>query len=46
VSHAVQLAGGEVEDVVLGCAQQQGSPGANIARQALLRARLPESVPG
>jgi acetyl-CoA C-acetyltransferase len=37
---------GEVEDVVLGCALQQGSTGGNVARQALLRAGLPDTVPG
>jgi acetyl-CoA C-acetyltransferase len=36
----------EVEDVILGCALQQGSTGGNVARQALLRAGLPASVPG
>ncbi|MFD4137487.1 acetyl-CoA C-acyltransferase [Streptomyces sp. NPDC058572] len=49
LSHAVQragLEGGEVEDVVFGCAMQQGSSGGNVARQAALRAGLPDSVPG
>jgi acetyl-CoA C-acetyltransferase len=49
IAHAVQragLAGCEVEDVVMGCAMQQGSSGANVARQGLLRAGLPETVPG
>jgi acetyl-CoA C-acetyltransferase len=49
ISHAVQRAGidpAEVEDVVIGCAMQQGSTGGNIARQALLRAGLPVTVPG
>ena len=36
----------EVDDVVMGTALQQGSTGFNIARQAGLRAGLPESVPG
>ncbi len=35
-----------VEDVVLGCALQQGCTGFNVARQAALRAGLPVSVPG
>ncbi|MDI2033541.1 acetyl-CoA C-acyltransferase [Paenarthrobacter nitroguajacolicus] len=35
----------EVEDVVLGCAMQEGTTGFNVARQALLRAGLPETVP-
>lgn len=49
VSHAVQragLEGGEVEDLILGCALQQGSSGGNIARQAVIRAGLPETVSG
>ncbi len=37
---------GEIEDVTLGCASQQGAQGMNVARQALLRAGLPLSVPG
>ena len=36
----------EVEDVVMGCAMQQGTTGSNIARKALLRAGLPSSVAG
>ena len=35
-----------VEDVVLGCAIQQGTTSFNVARQAALRAGLPVSVPG
>ena len=48
VGEVVRRAGvdpGEVEDVVLGCALQQGSSGFNIARQAALRGGLPTSVP-
>ena len=37
---------GEVEDVVMGAALQQGSSGFNIARQSALRAGLPDSVAG
>src|SRR5271154_1894285 len=40
------LDGGEVEDVVMGCAMQQGTTGTNIARKALLRAGLPVTVAG
>jgi len=40
------LEGDEVEDVVLGCAMQEGSTGFNVARQALLRAGLSPSVAG
>lgn len=49
IAQAVKRAGidpGEVEDVVLGCALQQGSTGGNVARQALLRAGLPVTVAG
>jgi acetyl-CoA C-acetyltransferase len=35
-----------VDDVVLGCALQQGTTGFNVARQAALCAGLPVSVPG
>jgi acetyl-CoA C-acetyltransferase len=38
--------GGEVDDVVMGAALQQGSSGGNIARQSALRAGLPTSVAG
>src|SRR3982750_1302240 len=41
-----KIAGAEVEDVVMGCAMQQGTTGTNIARKALLRAGLPVSVAG
>ncbi|HEY8384105.1 MAG TPA: acetyl-CoA C-acyltransferase [Microvirga sp.] len=49
IRHAVERAGidpGEVEDVVMGCAMQEGSTGGNIARKALLRAGLPIGVAG
>lgn len=49
VQHAVARAGvepSEVEDIVLGCALQQGSTGFNVARQAGLWAGLPDTVPG
>ena len=36
----------EIEDVVIGCALQQGSTGFNTARQSALRAGFPETVPG
>jgi acetyl-CoA C-acetyltransferase len=38
------LDGPEVEDVLLGCAWQEGATGSNIARQAALRAGLPVTV--
>ena len=40
------LSGGEVDDVVLGAALQQGVQGGNIARLASLRAGLPVTVAG
>jgi acetyl-CoA C-acetyltransferase len=46
---AVERAGvdpAEVDDVVLGCAMQEGNTGYNVARQAALRAGLPVTVPG
>jgi acetyl-CoA C-acetyltransferase len=35
-----------VEDVVLGCVGQAGEQSVNIARNAILASKLPESVPG
>ncbi|CAG1011779.1 MAG: acetyl-CoA C-acyltransferase [Rhizobiaceae bacterium] len=49
IGHAIQRAGiapDEVEDIVLGCAQQQGTSGFNVARQAVIRAGLPVQVAG
>jgi len=49
VKAALDRAGVEsdaVDDVVLGCALQQGCTGFNVARQAAMRAGLPVSVPG
>jgi acetyl-CoA C-acetyltransferase len=40
------IEGGEVDDVVMGAALQQGSEGGNVARQCALRAGLPTSVAG
>jgi len=36
----------EVEDVIVGCAMPEGESGGNMARQAALRAGLPDAVPG
>ena len=36
----------EIDDVIVGCAMQQGSTGGNVARQGLLRAGLPVTVSG
>ena len=47
IKHAVSragLEGGEVEDVIMGSALQQGSQSSNVARMAVLRAGLPDSV--
>ena len=49
IAHALQRAGidgGAVDDVLMGCANPEGATGANIARQALLRAGLPVTVSG
>lgn len=49
IQHAVQRAGidpAEIDDVIMGCAMQQGSSGMNVARQAALRAGLPTSIAG
>jgi acetyl-CoA C-acetyltransferase len=49
LAQAVQRAGidpAQVEDIVVGCAMQQGSTGGNVARQGLLRAGFPVTVPG
>jgi acetyl-CoA C-acetyltransferase len=37
---------GMVDDVIMGCVTQIGEQAANIARNAVLSSRLPESVPG
>jgi acetyl-CoA C-acetyltransferase len=51
--HAVKAAidrakvdAGEIEDVIMGCANPEGATGWNIARQVALRAGLPISVSG
>src|SRR6202020_2265715 len=47
IANAVKRASvepGEVDDVVMGAALQQGSEGGNVARQSLLRAGLPTRV--
>ncbi len=49
VKHAVERARiepGEVEDVIMGCAQPERATGQNIARQIALRAGLPVTVAG
>lgn len=37
---------GVVEDAVMGCANPEGANGGNIARQSVIRAGLPVTVPG
>ena len=49
IQNAISRAGvdaAEIDDVVMGAAIQQGSTHLNTARQCLLRAGLPTSVPG
>jgi len=49
VKHAIERAGidpGEVEDVVMGCANPEGTTGANVARQIALAAGCPVTVSG
>ena len=49
VKAAVERAGiepGEVDDVIMGCANPEGATGANIARQVALRAGLPITTSG
>lgn len=49
IKHAVEragLEGGEIEDCVIGSVLNAGTAGNNIARNALLRAGLPVTVPG
>jgi acetyl-CoA C-acetyltransferase len=49
IKHAVdraKLDPGEVEDVVIGCANPEGATGHNIARDSVIRAGLPVTVPG
>src|SRR5690606_1799254 len=40
------LEGGEIEDVIMGAANQQGQQGFNMGRQVALRAGLPVEVAG
>ena len=49
VRHAIERAGldgGDVDDVIMGCAFPEGTTGSNIARQIALRAGCPVSVSG
>jgi acetyl-CoA acyltransferase len=40
------VSAGDVDDVILGCANPEGESGMNMARVAALRAGLPDAVPG
>ena len=49
IKHAIKRAGlnpKEIDDVIMGNALTQGSTGKNIARQCVIRAGLPFSIPG
>ncbi|MBX3575068.1 MAG: acetyl-CoA C-acyltransferase [Mesorhizobium sp.] len=49
ISNALARSGleaGEIEDVVMGCALQEGTTGSNVARRASLTAGLPTAVAG
>ncbi len=49
IAEAVRRAGAdpaEIEDVILGCALQQGATGQNVARQSAIRAGLPVNAAG
>jgi acetyl-CoA C-acetyltransferase len=49
IREAVRRAGveaDEIDDVIMGCAMQQGSSGQNVARQSLIAAGLPVTVAG
>jgi acetyl-CoA C-acetyltransferase len=49
LAQAVKRAGiapAEIDDIVVGCAMQQGSTGGNVARQGLLRAGFPVTLSG
>lgn len=49
IQHATERAGiegGEIEDVLMGCALPEGSQGNDVARMAAIRAGLPVSVAG
>jgi acetyl-CoA C-acetyltransferase len=49
IKHAAERAKvdfAEIEDVIMGCALQQGTAFQNVARQSALRAGFPVSVPG
>ena len=46
ISRVPELDPAEIDDVIVGCAIPEGQMGLNPARNIILRAQLPESVPG
>ena len=46
VARQPEAVGDEIDDVLLGCANQAGEDNRNVARMALLLAGLPHTVPG
>ncbi len=46
MQHYPQVKWGQIDDVILGCANQAGEDNRNVARMSLLLAGLPEQVPG
>ena len=46
LSHRAGVDPAEIEDVVMGCVTQVGEQGVNVARNAVLSAGWPISVPG
>ncbi|HEU5090112.1 MAG TPA: acetyl-CoA C-acyltransferase, partial [Roseiflexaceae bacterium] len=46
VERAPGLDPNQIDDVIMGCAMPEAEQGLNMARIALLRAGLPEDVPG
>jgi len=46
VSERAQLDASDVDEVILGCANQAGEDNRNVARMALLLAGFPDAVPG
>ena len=46
LKRAVPVQAEDVEDVIMGCAMPEAEQGLNVARNALLRAGLPYTVPG
>jgi acetyl-CoA acyltransferase len=45
LERAEGIDGGEIEDVIIGCAMPEGTQGYNVARLSSVRAGLPDTVP-